>query len=286
MGLYEWTSRKLRQKINEELPKDENENLVNNDEIEKASYSEYSYKKVQKLREKAKYYGYDVPYLQHPLTKVEKPRALFVVFGVLNAILLAFSIFLSVMITINFLMPLINMALGLNSWFVPKAWDVFGVVTMFSSVVPLMVWLIIIATVGLMVAIVVFFVYNTRRMFSLSKISMEEMAVGYEISNMILGFIIVIVSVVLIGVFLLVKFENIKTLGIVLVVGIMVAVTAILGTLIALLMVYRKKAKKQFNELPQDVQKSFIEHNRVLERVNRLSNKNSKSIISSSKVDF
>ena len=96
MGIFDWINNKVEKKIKEEFGPAENENLIQNDEIEKTSYSDYSYKKVKKLRQKGKYWGYDVPYLQHPVSKQEKPRAVFIVAGVLY-------IFLTIALLYDFL---------------------------------------------------------------------------------------------------------------------------------------------------------------------------------------
>ena len=48
MGILDWVNSKVEKKLKEEFGPEVDENLVQNDEIEKASYSEYSYKKVKK----------------------------------------------------------------------------------------------------------------------------------------------------------------------------------------------------------------------------------------------
>ena len=169
---------------------------------------------------------------------------------------------------------------------VPQQWDIFGVAALFGSIVPLMLWLIVFATIGLIICAVVGFVLLTRKMFSLSKISVQEMAVGFEINNMIIAYITMIVITLVIGIFLLVKLENSTPAGIALIVGIMCAVVLVLGALIALIFACKNKAKKQFNQLPEDVQKDFINHNRMLERVARIKNIKSGSGLNSSTVDF
>ena len=138
MGLRDLFFNKLNKKIAEDIGQDQPDR-VENDEVEKASYSEYSYKKVAKLREKGRLYGYRVPYLQHPVNKREKARPLFVVLGVIGIILLALATALVVMITLNFTLPLFSTALGLTDWLVPREWDVFGVVALMGSLVPILI---------------------------------------------------------------------------------------------------------------------------------------------------
>lgn len=286
MGIQHWILGKARKALNEVVPQEENENLVQNDEVEKASYSEHSYKNVQKIREKAKYYGYDVPYLQFPVQKQEKPRTLFVVLGVLYAVALAAALTLSVMLVTNLMLPLISSALETTGWVKFRAWDIFGVVAGLSAIGSFMVWVIVIALAAAIIGVNVFLLSQTLRMFRLSKISMQEMAKGYEIGNMIFGLIAIIVSTLVVGIAILVMTrENIKPAGIGLVVSVMVVICALVGTILGLLLMERNKAKKEFEKLSDEEKEDFIRHNQVLDRVNRMKNKN-KSILSSTEVDF
>ena len=131
MGLKDWIFSKLDKKLTEEFGPEQNENLVQNDEVEKASYSDYSYKKVKKLREKGKYWGYDVPFLQHPVHKQEKPRAIFIVAGVLYTILTIAMLVATYFIARSFILPTIGSALGLSDMFKIQKWDIFGIGVMF-----------------------------------------------------------------------------------------------------------------------------------------------------------
>lgn len=286
MGINEWIFNKATKKIEENFTQ-EDPDLIQNDEIEKQSYSEHSYKKVKKLREKGKYWAIDVPYLQHPVQKQEKPRPLFMVFGVLYLLVLIASLALSVIIVTYFLLPLIAQAIGLNSLVKVRAWDIFGLVAMFSSIVPIFIWTIIIAVAALIIGINAFLIYETINMFHMSKISMQEMAKGYEVGSMLfaLGTIMVVTLITGITILVLTR-ENIKPAGIALVVGVMLIVCAIVGTIFGLLMAQRVKANKQFETLPEEQQNDFIRHNRALDRIHRHRNRKNKSIISSTEVDF
>ena len=287
MGLDDLILNKVQKKLNEIVPKEESENLVQNDEVEKASYSDYSYKKVKKLREKGKYWGLDVPYLQHPVAKQEKRRPMFIVLGVLYAIALAAAVVMSVIVVINVLLPLIAQALKLNEFAKIGMWDIFGIAALFGSLMPLMAWAVVILIGGLVFAVDYFLTYQTIKMFSMSKISMQEMAKGYEVVDMLFKLGAIIVGTLAIGITILVLTrENIKPAGIALVVGVMVVICAIVGTIFGLLLSQRIKAKKEFEQLPEEQQKDFIRHNQALDRVQRRRNRKNTSIIGSSDVDF
>lgn len=285
MGIGDLLWNKARKKLNEIVPSEE-KNLVNNDEIEKASYSEASYKKVKKLREKGKYWGLEIPYLQHPVKKQEKPRPMFIALGVIYAILFAAVIVGSVFAIINLMLPLIGSALQTSSSVTLFVWDIFGLVAMLSALGSLFAWLIVACVAAAIIGVNVFFGFQTVKMFKMSKISMQEMAVGHEVQSMLfrLGAIIVITFVVCIAIWIGTR-ETISTQGILLLVGIMLVVGIVIGTIFGLLLAQKLKAKKEFDQLPEEQQNDFIRHNRELDRVRRLKGQNT-SVIGSSKVDF
>ena len=287
MGLEEWVLNKFEKKINEELGQNQNENLIQNDEIEKASYSEYSYKKVKKLREKGKYWGYDVPYLQHPVNKQEKPRAVFIVAAVLFLLLSVAMIVFTYVITRSMILPLLGSALGLGDAFAIQAWDIFGLFATFTSLISIFVWLILVLIVAVVVAFNIYFISQTIKFFKMSKISMQEMAKGFEVGNLIIRLGAIMAITVMVGITILVLTRGEATAaGIWLIIGVMLAIIALISPFFVLLIVQRNKAKKQFAQLSEEQQKDFIRHNQMLDRVNRKSNRSSKSLISSTKVDF
>ena len=287
MGILDWINNKVEKKLVEEFGSEQNENLIQNDEIEKSSYSDYSYRKVKKLREKGKYWGYEVPYLQHPVSKQEKPRAIFIVAGVLYAILAIALLVATYFVVRGCILPMVGSALGMSDFFKIQEWDIFGLAAIFFSLGPILLWIFIIAISGLVIGLNIYFIFQTIRFFKMSKISMQEMAKGYEVGNLIvkLGAIMAIAVVVGIAILVLTKGKA-TAAGIWLIIGIMAAIIAVISPFFALLIVGRKKAKEQFAQLSEEQQQDFIRHDRMLDRVRRKSNKNGKSLISSDKVDF
>ena len=286
MGIEHWLFGKARKTLNEAFSPEEDQNLIQNDEIEKASYSEYSYKNVQKSREKGKYYSYDVPYLQHPVKKQEKPRAIFLVFGILYAVATAAALTLSIMLVTNFLLPLITQAVSVSGVVKVRVWDIFGWVAALSAMGAFIIWVIVIAVAALIIGINIFLISQTIKMFRMSKLSMQEMAKGYEVGRMLIGLCTIILITLIVGIAILVLTrETIKPAGIGLIVGVMAVVSAVVGTIFGLLLWQRNKAKKEFEQLTEEEQKDFIRHNQALERIERIRNK-SKSVLSRSKVDF
>lgn len=285
MGLFEWGMNKLNKKLKEEFPEDY-EQKIKTDEVEKASYSDYSYKKVKKLREKGKFWAIDVPYLQYPVTKQEKPRPLFIAFGILSLIVLGFVGYAAFRITTNLILPLVAAALQMNSVFNIPFWDIFGLFTMFNSLAPFLCWILVGVVSALTIGMVVYFISLTKRLFCLSKISMQEMAKGYEVRSMIYALGTIIAIVLIVGIFLLVKFgSNMTAKNIWIVIGVMVAIVALVGVVFALLIVQRRKETKLFNQLPKEQQDDYINHVRELDRVRRRK-KVAKSALSSTDVDF
>lgn len=289
MGIFDWVNNKIEKKLREEFGPEKDENYIDNDEIEKASYSAHSYRKVQKLREKGKYWGLDVPYLQHPVTKQEKPRAYFVTFGILYLLVTLAVMALSVIVVLNYMFPLIGQAIGVSEMFGfgLQPWDIFGIFAVFTSVAPILLWILVIVFAAAIVGINALFISQTVKMFSLTKISMQEMAKGYEVGDILIRFGTIIGITIAAGVAILVLTrETVKPEGIALIVGIMLGVCAVVGTAFGVLLAQRNKAKKQFAELSVGEQQDYIRHNQMLDRVHRSHNKRNKSLISSDKVDF
>lgn len=287
MGILDWINNKVEKKIKEEFGPAEDENLIQNDEVEKASYSDYSYQKVKKLRQKGKYWGYDVPYLQHPVHKQEKPRAVFVVAGVLYAILAIAMLVATYFVVRGCILPMVGSALGMSEVFKIQEWDIFGLGAMFLSFGPILLWIIIVAIAGLVIGLNIFFIFQTIRFFKMSKISMQEMAKGYEVGNLIIKLGAIMGIAVVVGIAILVLTKGKATAaGIWLIIGLMAAIIALITPFFVLLIVQRNQAKKQFAQLSEEQQQDFIRHDRMLDRVRRKSNKNGKSLISSDKVDF
>jgi len=285
MGLFEWGMNKLNKKLKEEFPEDY-EQKIKTDEVEKASYSYYSYKNVKKLREKGKFWAIDVPYLQYPVTKQEKPRPLFIVFGIISLILLGFVGYAAYWITINMILPLVAAALQMNSVFNIPFWDIFGLFTMFTSIAPIISWILVGVVTALTIGMVVYFVSLTKRLFCLSKISMQEVAKGYEVRGMIYALGTIMAIVLVVGIFLLVKFgSNMTTKNIWIVIGVMASIVIMVGVVFTLLIIQRKKEVKLFNQLPKEQQDDYINHVRQLYKVHRRK-KATKSALGSSDVDF
>lgn len=285
MGIYDWMFKKLDKKIKEEFPED-NENLIKTDEIEKESYSAYSYKNVKKLREKGKLWGVDVPYLQHPVKKQEKPRPVFLVLGIISAIVLALVTFGCAVFTIRVLLPLIAQVLPMNEFLKIQPWDIFGLFAMLTSMLPIFMWIIVIALIALVIGIEATFIVLTIEMFALSKVSMQEVAKGYKVRSLISTLGIIFAVVLIVGIVLLANCaKNMTPKNIAIVVGAMVVILAVVGTIFGLLMAEKIKETKEFEKLPIENQQDFIEHNRALERAKRKKNRD-KSMMGSSEVDF
>ena len=94
-------------------------------DYEKLSYTPASYDRVQKLRARGKLYSVDVPKLHHKLTKPEKPRALFIVLGVLCFVLAAAVIGATLFMLISLIPVLMGSIADLNG--TSYNWDIFGI---------------------------------------------------------------------------------------------------------------------------------------------------------------
>lgn len=177
---------------------------VVNDQIEKDSYSDYSYKTVKKLRERGKLMGVDVPYLNHPVTKPEKPRALFLVLGIIFAALLVLVCVGIGYLTITTILPMILNMVGVTTTLTTRhVYDIFGIGSFIGTTLSFFLWVIVIVFVLFAIGIIVALVSITRKMFGLTKASVQEVAVGHVVANLIKNIILCIVIPIVLAVALL-----------------------------------------------------------------------------------
>lgn len=249
---------------------EENQNTNNLDEIEKQSYSPRTYKQVQKLRQKGKLRGVDVPYLKYPLKSQQKVRPLFVTLGVLNCILLALACAVVIYLSVTVFIPLALNLVGITTTLTTKIeFDVLGIFSLFGSLISILLWLFEILFVFLAVTIIVSLTKTTLNMFGLTKASMQEVAYGHTIKKlsktMVVGIIVSIIACVCVLIFS----KDIGKENSAILVGIIAIIVAVLITILALIIVEKKKAKKEFEKLPSEQQENFKAHFQALNMLSK-----------------
>ena len=270
---------------NEVLEQEQN-NAQPKDQVEKESYSAYSYKEVRKIRQKGAMRGIEVPYLKYPVTQPEKPRVLFLILGIISAILFAAAVVGAGYVFITTVLPLILNTIGVTGALTTKhTFDILGLGVLFGGLVSIMVWMLPILIIGVLIALIVTLFILTRQMFGMTKLSMQEFAVGHEISNLIRNLIIIISIPAIVAVAVFITVKNIQPAGIALLIGVIAVFALVFGSILAYLIIGRRKAKKQFAELSEEQQADFKAHARALEKAHR--RRGTKSIHSKlSNLDF
>ncbi|MBE5735114.1 MAG: hypothetical protein E7361_01545 [Clostridiales bacterium] len=242
--------------------------VAESDAIEKQSYSRYSYNRVKKAREKGLSYGVDIPYLKYSVDSPDKARTLFLILGVISAVFLVASIAFVTFFVITNLIPMICNLIGVTEQAMIRVeYDIFAIGPALGSIMSVFLWVLVLIIIAAFVGELLFFIYLTRRMFAMSKFSIQEMAVGHEIKNSIRSIIIimVIIASIMIGLFVLV--EDMPTKAVLVVLGIGLGIMALCATLLTFLILEKKKANKKFMELPYEEQEDFMVHARAYERV-------------------
>ncbi|MCH5164924.1 MAG: hypothetical protein J1G01_00795 [Clostridiales bacterium] len=248
------------------------QNAVSDPKIdyEQKSYGKIGYKRVQKLRKKGARRGIIVPKLCYELHKPEKPR---VAFRVVAALAIVFLI--GVMVAIGFLF---NELIKMSDSFTGLG-DVFKVVfnpTAFTlslglSVLPALV--IVLAYIMLFALFLVplcvgLYLYSfVRSSFYLAICSKEEFAKGSIVGDRIRRLAIIVIISTLIWIVGLVMIKTgagklFLSLG-------YFALIIVVGGLLAILLVEKKKNEKWFETLDEDKKRNYLEHEAALRSVKR-----------------
>lgn len=228
---------------------------------EKESYSDLSYREVQKARIRGKMFKIDVPQLDHMLHKTEKKRVSYIVFAAIMFVLAAASFGLMVFCGMAMLPPLFGVNLE------SPAWDVFGLSTSFVGlgvVLGVVAALVVLAIFGLIGG---YLIYNGIKSLQLSTATKEEMAYGPTISRFILSSIIVVVAVVVIMLALLfIVKDKEKLMGTALP---WISIAVVVGFVAVFIKLIRDKvlAVRWFKTLPEAEQQNYREHANAIKLV-------------------
>lgn len=237
------------------------------DAVEKESYSPASYKMVKNIRDRGKLRGVNVPYLTKPVKRPEKPRLMFLILEILASIAFAAVIGLIVYLAFTMLYPMIAQTLGLSADLTTQqSWDIFGLGSMAGGMVSIVFWGLIIFLVGIAIAVIAYFISLIKKMNYFKSASVQEMAVGHKLLNMIISTIMVVVVVIAIAIAMSVMIENIPTKGLLVIWGIAGVLAIIFGVFAAALIMEKVKAKKEFKTFSQEEQDDFLAHAKALQR--------------------
>ena len=241
---------------------------------EKKSYGKSVYRRVQRLRRKAKRRGMEVPYLGYELHKPDKPRIFFWILAIISAI-----IFTGIVVGIGFLFAVIIMHITGMPSFGDAIGALFDSETMMhsfglSSIGGVFLILIMILLYGLIavafllpLAAIFYFYRSVRDTFYMAKCSKEEFAKGNVMESRIfkLGLTLVAMTVIFILLMVYVEIPVGRVLVGVIYAGLMLAV----GGLLALILLEKSKCKKWFETLDVKQQANYLAHDGGLRKIKR-----------------
>jgi len=233
-------------------------------DVERKSYSEPMFNRVQKLRAHGKLYGVDVPVLKFELTKPKKRRPLFIVIAVLAYVLSAVvaAVFIASAIT---MVPLfISAANGVNE---PNySWDIFGIVSGFASGISVLAILLVLVLIALLAGIAITLIIMGNRCVSLSRASREEIAAGPAMSRFI--WTSVIISAILIATYILLGYTSKSAKFYTSVGGIVILILALIALAVSVITIVMQRREKQWlKEQPAERQEDYLSHARALKLV-------------------
>lgn len=240
--------------------------------VEEKNYSKGSFRRLQKLRIDGIAFGIDIPTLEYDLIKPEKRRKSFTVFGILSSIILGAAIFLCTLLALSAIPPVLTAIGDVSAVDSEPIISVLtlGLSTLFTGVMSIFMWLILITFAAILICIIASLTKVVITFFNLQRCSIQEMAVGYESRELIGNTIFMLVISTLCTGLLTYGFFVAKAAIPAFIIILYIAVILTMAYTISILVCVfkeKKKAKVQFNELPQEQQDSFRDHNNAIYRV-------------------
>lgn len=239
-------------------------------DYESLSYGKFYYKKVQRLRRRARERGIDVPKLSYGLTKPEKPRVAFWVTAAVS-LLLFIGILVLTGIFYNELIKSVSDLDGLGDLFKvlfdPTTLGASFGTSALPGLMLFLVYLLIIALFILPLSAIFYFYRFVRDSFYMAKCSKEEFAKGQLVSGRIFWLIVVLIALTTI---IIVAMMYIPAANARLYLGLIYgALVLALGGLLALMIVEKVKAGKWFEGLDEAKKQNYLAHEKGLRSVKR-----------------
>ena len=243
-------------------------------DIEDKCYSKITKRWLRRLRCDGVAVGETIPTLAYELKKPEKKRTIFTIFSVILGVLLAIFVFYSVSLIVTGLIPYIT-ALSRDA---SKLDDnalanvaTLGFLNLFTGTIGILGLCILIVVLLFAFAFIGYFAYFIYSFAFLSNCSVQEMAKGTEVRELLTHIIILLVlSLAFCGLFIygFVTGGQI-TSQVILFFVIGLALVSIFTFLLVSIIKQKKEALEIFNTLPQEDRDDYVNHVRAIERTKR-----------------
>lgn len=241
-------------------------------DYEALSYGKKEYKRVCRLRKKARERGIEVPRLHYELTKPEKPRLAFWVIAVVSAVIFAgiiVGLFFLYSEMIKFFSDgeLDGLSDFIGVLFQPEVLSGSLRLSALPGVLMVAVYLLIFVLFLLPFVAAIYFYRFVRDAFYMAKCSKEEFAKGNVIASRLIGLIAVLATVVVLFILTLLYVEaaGARTAVSLIFAGIVIT----LGGLIGLIFYEKYRCGKWFDSFDEEKKQNYLEHERALRSVKR-----------------
>ena len=239
-------------------------------DYEQKSYGKIGYKRVQKLRKKGERRNIKVPKLCYELHKPEKPRVAFLVVAVLSIVMLV-GVVVATVFLFNELAKLSEEFNGLGDVF--KA--VFNPTALMASLgMSVLPALVIVLAYAMLFALFIIpiciglYLYSfVRNAFYLAKCSKEEFAKGGFVGDRIRRLTVISIAATFIWIAGLVFLNS--AAGKLILSFVFIAVAIVVGGLLAILLVEKKKDEKWFETLEEYQKQNYLAHEGALRSVKK-----------------
>lgn len=246
----------------------EDDGRIHDDRFEKQCYSQKEYERIAKIRTRGKMYRAVVPYLQYPLTPPEKKRTSFTILAYLFAILAGVAAVFSAIFFAAAVMPTLIIALqGITQEpsDITKALDVLGIVQALQGFGVGLAVLYAIAVTGVLVGLVYYIAHQSYLLFYLAKANREEVAKGPRMVQLLMSASVWFAAVLGTVIYMLIRLDAGKIVSSP-AFYVLIALVLAFGAILAVVAAQMIKENKFFKTLPEDQQKTYLEHSRKVRR--------------------
>lgn len=231
---------------------------MNNNQIERESYSRSSYRMVQSTRARGAEYGLDVPYLHYPLPTERSTGLGLKIMLTFSALLVVAGLGLLIWALVQLFVPAIS-SLGNSDWDsnVQKL-PILGLIGLITSLSSLLIWIIIVAVPVLGAAMIWGGLKYLFTLLRICRLSMPEKAVGFYLSSVKKNVLLyaIVFTVITVVLFIFVPTPVVGIIGLI--------VSVYLWAVFAVLQLERHRALPAFQALPTEQQTDFTAHSQAL----------------------
>lgn len=234
-------------------------------DYEKSSYGGYAYRRVQRLRKRGEKRGIFVPALEYELTKPDKRRTAFWITAIVSAAIFA-GITAGLWLLYNEIIKIFSDLGGLFRFmryvFNPDVlFGSFGLSAL-PGILMAGMYILIFVLLSVPFSSAVYFYRLVRDAYYMSHCSKEEFAKGEIVASRMFSLAVFLTAITIL---LIVLLAYISVASAMIYIGLIYGgLAAVLGTLLALILIERTKSSKWFDTLDESKKQSYLAHESAL----------------------